>query len=133
MGMDKRLIKSTVRKISAALLVLFPLFFVAAAVTAGAAAAETAADNYRVYCTQCHGLGGSGGGINKADMPTNPRDHTSGEMGKLTDDDIYNAIIGGGVAVSKSAFMPPWKGILTKDEIREMVSYLRELCRCKGP
>ena len=129
MGMDKRLIKSTVEKISTALLVLLPLFFVAT----GTAVAETAADNYRFYCTQCHGLDGSGGGINRADMPTNPRDHTSGEMSKLTDDDIYNAIIGGGVAVSKSAFMPPWKGVLTKDEIREMVSYLRELCRCEGP
>ena len=96
------------------------------------ARAETAADNYKVYCAQCHGLSGSGGGINRADMPTNPRDHTSSEMVKLSDEDIYNAVFGGGVAVGKSTFMPPWKGVLTEDEMKDMVAFLRKLCNCKG-
>lgn len=94
-------------------------------------AIESANDNYKLYCSQCHGLKGNGTGVNKVDMPVQPRDHTnSNEMNKLKDTDIYNAIAQGGSAVGKSAFMPPWQGVLTDKEIRELVTYLRTLCDC---
>jgi len=41
------------------------------------AIAEKAEDNYKLYCFQCHGSKGSGGGINAAALSTAPRDHTS--------------------------------------------------------
>ena len=96
--------------------------------------AEKAEDNYKLYCAQCHGLKGNGAGINKADIPTTPRDHTNSvEMARLKDSDLYLVIEQGGIATGKSTLMPPWKGVLTASEIKEMVNYLRELCKCKEP
>ncbi len=84
-------------------------------------------------CAQCHGVRGNGAGINKADMPVAPRKHTNtAEMARLKDSDLYDAISQGGIAVGKSTLMPPWSGIMTDTEIKEMVAYLRELCHCKG-
>lgn len=95
--------------------------------------AETADKNYKLYCSQCHGVKGNGAGINKSDMQVAPRNHTNtAEMAKLKDSDIFNAIAQGGTAVGKSTLMPPWNGLMNDTEIKEMVAYLRELCNCKG-
>ncbi len=94
---------------------------------------EAAADLYRTYCVQCHGLKGKGSGINVRDMSVQPRDHTDAEgMGALSDDHIFKAIKEGGPAVTKSVLMPPWGGVLSDAEIRSLVDYLRTLCGCKG-
>jgi mono/diheme cytochrome c family protein len=95
------------------------------------AIAEKAEDNYKLYCFQCHGSKGNGGGINASSLSTAPRDHTSAtEMKKLSDDNIFTAIKEGGAAVSKSTFMPPFKSIMTDDEIKDLVKYLHGLCKC---
>jgi len=113
------------------LYVLFAFIITCIALTP-VVSAETVEDNYKLYCTQCHGLNGNGMGINKVDMPTTPRDHTNTEeMAKLSDKNIYQAIRDGGAAVSKSSLMPPWKGVMTDPEINDMVKYLRKLCNCK--
>jgi cytochrome c oxidase cbb3-type subunit 3 len=96
-----------------------------------ASAAEKAADNYRTYCTQCHGLEGNGKGVNVRDMSVQPRDHTdSKEMSTRSDDDLYKVIKEGGVAINKSVLMPPWGDILSDEEIRGLVAHLREMCQC---
>lgn len=109
-------------------------FFVAASLFASTALAASAEENYRFYCAQCHGLEGKGDGPNATkNMPVEPRDHTSaGEMNKITDDDIMNAIADGGPATSKSSLMPPFSKTLTKSEIVALKDYLRKLCKCKG-
>ncbi len=98
------------------------------------AADETARDNYRFYCAQCHGGDGKGDGPNALEsMPVVPRDHTNAvEMSKLTDEDILNAIADGGASVSKSSLMPPFSKTLTQKEIIELKDYLRRLCKCKA-
>lgn len=98
------------------------------------AVAETAKDNYRFYCAQCHGAGGKGDGPNALEsMPVAPRDHTNAsEMSKLTDEDVINAIADGGASVSKSSLMPPFSKTLTKKEIIELKDYVRRLCKCKA-
>lgn len=94
-------------------------------------AAEKAADNYRTYCTQCHGVHGNGKGINVRDMSVQPRDHTDAkEMSARSDEDIYKVIKEGGVAINKSVLMPPWGDIFSDEEIRGLVAYLREICQC---
>lgn len=101
----------------------------------GTGGAGTADDNYRLYCAQCHGTQGNGGGINNTagGLAVSPRNHTSaGEMSKLSDKEIRLAIAEGGDAVSKSELMPPWGGVLTDQEIDEMVVFLRTLCKCQG-
>jgi cytochrome c oxidase cbb3-type subunit III len=87
---------------------------------------------YRVLCTQCHGVGGDGRGVNTRDMAVQPRDHTdTGEMSARTDADLFKAIQGGGKAVNKSVLMPAWGGNLSDEDISALVAYLRELC-CTG-
>lgn len=106
-----------------------------AAISAGgAASAATAEENYRFYCSQCHGLDGKGDGPNATkNMPVSPRNHTSAfEMSKLTDEDIVNVIRDGGAATSKSTLMPPFGRTLGESEITAIKNYLRKLCRCKG-
>jgi cytochrome c oxidase cbb3-type subunit III len=100
---------------------------------ARAAGAEPAADLYRTYCVQCHGLKGKGNGVNVRDMSVQPRDHTDPQgMGGLSDEVIFKAIKEGGPAVTKSVLMPPWGGVLSDEQIRSLVPYLRTLCGCKG-
>lgn len=96
--------------------------------------AATADENYQFYCAQCHGILGKADGPNAVEsQPVDPRDHSSAtEMNKLTDEDIINAIEGGGAASSKSVLMPPFSKTLTKAEITALKDYLRKLCKCKG-
>ena len=108
---------------------------IALAAAPGDGRAETAEDNYRLYCTQCHGTRGNGEGINNTagGLAVSPRDHTlAQEMSKLSDQDLRLAIAQGGDAVSKSELMPSWEGVLSAQEIDDLVLYLRMLCACEG-
>ncbi|MBI3353350.1 MAG: cytochrome c [Nitrospirae bacterium] len=97
------------------------------------ALAASAEENYKWYCSQCHGLTGKGDGINATpDQPVNPKNHTdSAEMAKLSTSDVENVIRDGGAATSKSTMMPPWGKSMTEAEIKELVAYLSKLCNCK--
>ncbi|MCH7742508.1 MAG: cytochrome c [Proteobacteria bacterium] len=95
------------------------------------ALAETAADNYKLYCTQCHGTNMSGGGINSRHLSVEPRNHRSAEdMSSLSDEDLELAIRKGGIAVGKSSQMPPFGALLSDEEIHDTVRYLRKACQC---
>ncbi len=96
--------------------------------------AEAAADLYRLYCAQCHGIQGNGQGINQtADgLGVSPRDHTNArEMGKLSDRELRLAIAEGGDAVQKSELMPAWNKTLSALQIDSLVLHLRKLCKCR--
>ncbi len=94
--------------------------------------AETAADNYKTYCMQCHGMQGNGMGANIQDMSVQPRDHTDAKtMSGRTDAELFKVIKEGGLAINKSALMPPWDSTFTDNEIHDLVKYLRKLCKCK--
>lgn len=106
----------------------------AVALAAQPGRAESAAENYRLYCVQCHGGDGSGGGINNTagGLAVSPRDHTNAkEMSKLSDMDLRLSVARGGDAVGKSELMPPWGDSLTPTEIDDLVRYLRTLCACE--
>lgn len=99
-----------------------------------AVAKEKAADNYKLFCVQCHGTAGTGKGINAPALSVQPRNHTSEkDMGSLSDDNVFKAIKEGGVAVGKSNQMPPFGGVLADDEIKDLVAHLRGMCKCTGP
>ncbi|MDQ6965232.1 MAG: cytochrome c [Mariprofundales bacterium] len=96
------------------------------------AEAATGPENYRVYCMQCHGISGTGTGVNSRDMAVKPRNHTDGKyMEARSDQDLFNVIKDGGPAINKSALMPAWGDVFSDDEIRDLVKHLRKLCRCK--
>jgi len=94
-------------------------------------AKETAADNYRTYCVQCHGMDGNGKGVNIRDMSVQPRDHTDAKaMSGRSDEQLFKVIKEGGPSIDKSVLMPPWGDTFSDEEIRDMVTHLRGLCKC---
>ena len=103
-----------------------------AVVSFQAEAKESAADNYKAYCVQCHGMAGNGTGVNVRDMSVIPRDHTDAKaMSGRSDEMLFKAIKEGGTSISKSVLMPPWGATFSDEEIKVLVGYLRELCKCK--
>jgi cytochrome c oxidase cbb3-type subunit 3 len=108
------------------------LFATLLAVYITAYAEESATDNYKTYCVQCHGIQGNGKGINIRDMSVTPRDHTDVKsMSSRSDDELFKVIKEGGLSVSKSVLMPPWGATFTDEEIKDLVQHLRTLCKCK--
>lgn len=94
-------------------------------------AKERAEDNYRTYCTQCHGSQGNGKGINIRDMSVQPRDHTDAKaMSARSDQDLIKVIKEGGLSINKSVLMPPWDGVFSDEEVNDLAQYLRTLCKC---
>ena len=99
--------------------------------TTSVQASESGKDLYKAYCWQCHGMNADGLGVNIRDMSVQPRDHTDKkEMSARTDEELFNAIRDGGRSIGKSLIMPAWKGVLSDEEVRSLVVYLRELCKC---
>jgi len=98
---------------------------------AGPAQAEDAKQVFDFYCAQCHGVEGTGKGINVTkDMATTPRDFTNKvDMAKRTDDDIRTVIRDGGPSLSKSAVMPPWGKTLSADEVELLLGYVRHFAK----
>lgn len=94
-------------------------------------AEPTAEQLYSTYCVQCHGLKRNGTGVNLPGLSVRPRDHTDSKgMGDTPDDELFKAIKEGGLAVNKSGLMPTWGGVLSDQQITEMVKYLRQVCHC---
>ncbi len=108
------------------------LVILLAALSVPAQAKETAADNYKAYCVQCHGMAGNGKGVNIRDMSVMPRDHTDAKaMSGRSDETLFKVIKDGGPSIEKSVLMPPWDGTLSDEEIKDLVQHLRMLCKCK--
>ena len=85
-------------------------------------------------CASCHGTSGAGDGVASAGLNPNPRDLRNSEyISELSDEHLFRAISEGGPAVGLSALMPPWKGILTRQQIRDVISHIRtNICKCKS-
>jgi mono/diheme cytochrome c family protein len=87
---------------------------------------------YMHYCTPCHGMEGDGKGFNAKNLDPRPANHTDSQlMTKRSDDDLFEAINGGGKRVGKSTLMPAWGKTLTKTQVQSLVLYLRKLCKCE--
>jgi cytochrome c oxidase cbb3-type subunit 3 len=107
---------------------LLPL---AIAASGAVQAKERGEDIYRTYCTQCHGSQGNGKGINTRDMSVQPRDHTDAKaMSARSDQDLIKVIKEGGAAINKSVLMPPWGSVFSDEDVAELVTHLRTLCKC---
>ncbi|MBI5410108.1 MAG: cytochrome c [Nitrospirae bacterium] len=88
---------------------------------------------YIHYCSPCHGVKGDGNGFNAKNLDPRPAVHTDANfMSRRTDKDLYDALATGGKGIGKSTLMPPWGDTFDKAQIKSLVKYLRELCRCQG-
>lgn len=89
---------------------------------------------YQRICAHCHGTGGQGDGWNARYLPVRPTAHADAtQMSERTDDTIYDGIAAGGYILGRSNRMPGFGDMLSPREIRSLVAYIRELCRCAGP
>lgn len=95
------------------------------------AQADDAKQLFEFYCAQCHGIEGTGKGINVTkDFATDPRNFTNKvDMAKRSDDDIRNVIKSGGPSISKSALMPPWGTTISDAQIELLLGYVRKFSK----
>lgn len=78
---------------------------------------------YDNSCIQCHGDYGEGDGVLTRVYPMEPADHTDADrMDKINNEKLRTIITEGGVG---SSLMPGWSEILSKDEINDVISYIR--------
>ena len=88
---------------------------------------------YNTYCALCHGPTGLGDGVGAAALDPKPRDLSSAAiLETYTDEFLVNVITNGGMAVGKSPAMPPWGGIVSPEDIENVVAHIRQnLCKCE--
>lgn len=92
---------------------------------------QATAHLYDTYCAQCHGVQRNGKGVNTVGLSVQPRDHSDTvAMSSLPRDQMIRAITDGGASVNKSALMPSWSSVLTKEQIEDMADYLIYVCKC---
>lgn len=85
---------------------------------------------YEHYCQTCHGETGAGDGFNAFNLDPRPRDLSDPAFQKKkTDADLTDAIQRGGAGVGLSAMMPPWGRTLSKEQVEQVVLYLRSLAK----
>ncbi len=78
---------------------------------------------YDNYCIQCHGDHGEADGVLTRVYSMEPADHTDADrMDRINNKKMRTIITKGGVGAS---LMPGWSGILSKDEINDVISYIR--------
>ncbi len=89
---------------------------------------------YGQYCAPCHGVDGQGDGYNSGNLATAPTKHADAAyMSGRPDDVLFDGIFAGGYILGRSNQMPAWGFTLDRDDIWQLVRYIRELCQCQGP
>jgi mono/diheme cytochrome c family protein len=88
----------------------------------GADAVAAGADVYKSNCAACHGDTGRGDGPAGKSLDTKPRNLV--EFQSLVGDDYLYWRISTGIDGSA---MIPWKGVLTDDQIWQVIAFIRTL------
>jgi len=106
---------------------------------AAVSSAETKGDaakgktTFENTCAACHGPGGKGDGPAAAALDPKPKNLSDAKLlSTQTDDFIYKVISEGGASVGLSPMMAPWGGVLSEQDIWNVVAYIRQdLCKCQ--
>jgi mono/diheme cytochrome c family protein len=79
-------------------------------------------------CVWCHADATPAGPSNRSNVtPSPPLMNDGSILNTESDENIQNTIALGGSAVGKSAMMPPYGKVLSKDEIRSVIAYIRAI------
>jgi len=84
---------------------------------------------YLEKCVLCHGAQGEGWDWSKKAEPPIPVPDLAKTTPNQSDQYLYDIVKGGGEAVGKTKFMPPFGFDLSDQEVRDIVAYLRTLGR----
>ncbi len=119
------------RILLATLVLSCALFF--AAGPSQAADSAKGQEIYTTFCATCHGPTGLGDGVAAAALDPKPRDLSSAAILEgYTDEYLVNVITNGGAAVGKSPMMTAWAGIISPEDIDNVVAHIRQnLCKCE--
>ncbi len=105
-----------------------PLLHEDAPGAAGSTVAVRGEGNYATYCTACHGPRGDGDGPMAALLDPKPTQHSDAAlMSAFSDEQLFKVIKDGGPAVGKSPQMAAWGELLSDQNIRDLVDYVRSL------
>lgn len=86
--------------------------------------------DYAAYCAPCHGPRGRGDGqLARMLVPKPARHSDAALMNALSDAYLVRLLKEGGPALGKSPLMAAWGRILSDEQIRDLVAYLRFLAR----
>lgn len=123
------------RKSFLTLLLLIPCL--AVSLTLGSAEEKgDAAKGKEVFqntCASCHGPEGKGDGVAAAALDPKPRDLSDAAyVSTLSNEHIYKVISEGGASVGLSPMMAAWGGVLSEQDIWNVIAYIRQdLCKCQ--
>jgi mono/diheme cytochrome c family protein len=92
----------------------------------GADAAAAGKVTFDERCASCHGATGAGDGAASAGLDPKPANLAT-EGKTLGDDFLFWRISEGGGMEPFNSSMPAWKGILTEEQIWQLVSYIKSL------
>lgn len=83
---------------------------------------------YAERCASCHGATGAGDGPAAAALDPKPADLAT-VVGDQADDFLFWRIMDGGAMEPFNSSMPAQKGILTDDQVWQLVTYIRTLAK----
>lgn len=88
---------------------------------------------FQTNCATCHGPEGKGDGPAAAALSPKPRNLSDAEyVSKLSNEHLFKVISEGGASVGKSPMMAAWGGILSENDILNVIAYIRkDICKCE--
>lgn len=83
---------------------------------------------FRHYCVVCHGEEGAGDGFNAYNLDPAPRDLTDPKyQNAISDETLTEVVTQGGRGMNKSILMPAYGKTLSKEQISDLVAFIRTL------
>ena len=123
------------RRLMIAMLLLVPCVLFSTALVRAAEKGDAAKgkETFQTTCAACHGPEGKGDGVAAAALDPKPRNLTDAAfMSTQSDDRVYKVISEGGASVGLSPMMAAWGGTLSKQDIWNVIAYIRQdICKCQ--
>jgi mono/diheme cytochrome c family protein len=88
---------------------------------------------FQTNCAACHGPEGKGNGPAAAALDPKPRNLSDADyVSTLSNEHLVKVITEGGASVGKSPMMAAWGGILSENDILNVIAYVRkDICKCE--